>query len=130
MYIEQKTGKHAGEARIGRVTYSKSGRTIYYKDKVFLPTGGKGIYGNYDGYNRAAWDNWINKPIEQSGCCIPGYLGEFWISGPKKNGMDHHHAEPQWNDTVIDEDVWDEYWHDIRNLNVRSLNVASCGAVS
>ncbi|HZT41227.1 MAG TPA: hypothetical protein VFA07_03515 [Chthonomonadaceae bacterium] len=35
MYIERKAGRLIGEARIGRVTYSKSGRTIYYGGKMF-----------------------------------------------------------------------------------------------
>ena len=35
MYIEDKSNGLVGEARIGRVTFSKSGKTIYYKGKSF-----------------------------------------------------------------------------------------------
>jgi hypothetical protein len=49
MYIELKP-EHVlndrGPARIGRVTFSKTGRTLRYKDKEFQTLGGKGISGN------------------------------------------------------------------------------------
>ena len=35
MYIERKAGELTGEARIGRVTFSKTGRTLYYGGKAF-----------------------------------------------------------------------------------------------
>jgi hypothetical protein len=46
-YMELKTGYHGDDpARIGRMTFSQSGKTIYYKDKMFTRTGGQGILGN------------------------------------------------------------------------------------
>jgi hypothetical protein len=35
MYIERKAGNLTGPARIGRVTYSKTVATIYYRGKEF-----------------------------------------------------------------------------------------------
>src|SRR5205823_10851825 len=45
MYIELKQADHNdnGPARIGRVTFSKTGRTIYYKGKAFQSLKGSGI---------------------------------------------------------------------------------------
>jgi len=36
MYIERKAGSITGEARIGRVKFSKTGRTMYYDGKEFV----------------------------------------------------------------------------------------------
>lgn len=95
MYIELKThpGGHddCGPARIGRVSFSKSGRTLYYQGKSFqrahLPCG-----------------NYYDIETEN----------EYWISGPKKNGQDRY----PWASRApveIDEDVREEYWTVIRN---------------
>lgn len=92
MYLELKTGHDdKGPARIGRVSFSRSGRTIYYKDKKFLSIGGSGIGANYLDV--------------QSG-------EEYWISGPKRNGADRH----CWGSgpIEIDADVAEEYWQDVR----------------
>ncbi len=35
MYIEYKGDGLTGPARIGRVTFSKTGGTVYYRDKAF-----------------------------------------------------------------------------------------------
>jgi hypothetical protein len=114
MYIEQKTGDNAGEARIGRVRFSHTGRTLYYRDKVFVPAGGRGIYGNYYGHDRAAYEAHVNAKMTGPGP-IPGFLDEFWISGPKKNGQDRHPCE--WGGPVrVDEDAADEYWKEIRGV--------------
>lgn len=43
MYIEYKGSDLTGPARIGRVTYSKSGGTIYYGGKRFQSLKGAGI---------------------------------------------------------------------------------------
>jgi len=118
MYIEQKTGDNAGEARIGRVSFSRTGRTLYYRDKAFMSVGGKGIYGNYFGYDRVSFDKAVHAKMEMPGP-LCGFLGEFWISGPKRNGQDRHSCEPC-AAVIIDEDVADEYWKDIRRIERHS----------
>lgn len=89
MYIEDKSGGLIGPARIGRVTYSKSGRTLHY--------GGKTFYG-VSGYK-------YNHVDEETG-------DHYWISGPHKDGQDRLYGERI--PIEIDEDVREEYWRDIR----------------
>jgi hypothetical protein len=43
MYIEDKSGGLIGPARIGRVTFSKTGRTIYYRGRSFQSLKGLGL---------------------------------------------------------------------------------------
>ena len=90
MYIEDKSEGLDGPARIGRVTFSKSGRSVHYKDRTFRKIG-----SGYK-YNHIAEDNGDH----------------FWISGPRKDGADRLHggAKP----VEIDPDVEREYWNDIR----------------
>ena len=90
MYIERKGKKNHADnalARIGRVTFSRSGRTIYYEGKVF---------------SRAdlGCGNYIE---EESG-------DEYWISGCKRTGGDRLFPGL----IEIDEDVREEYWTEIR----------------
>jgi hypothetical protein len=92
MYIECKAGHLTGPARIGRVTYSKTGATIYYRGKEFRSLKGAGFKANY--YN-----------VENG--------EEYWISGPRKDGCDALYATNV--PTGIDDDVSDEYWMKIRN---------------
>jgi len=94
MYMEFKShGPHddRGEARIGRVAFTKSGKGILYRGKIFLRSRNAGC-GNY----------------------IDAETGEaYWISGPKKDGSDRFYwgkAAP----VLIDEDVREEYWTSIR----------------
>ena len=91
MYIEHKGGDLTGPGRIGRVTFSKTGRTIYYQGKSFRSLKGEGFKSNY-------------YEVE---------TGEhYWISGPKRNGCDQLY---QSNSPVkIDDDAREEYWRDIR----------------
>jgi hypothetical protein len=90
MYIECKAGALAGEARIGRVTFSKTGRTLYYQGQKFQSLKGKGFKSNY--YN-----------VETG--------KDYWISGPKREGGDRLYGSIP---VEIDEDVRTEYWEDIR----------------
>ncbi len=76
MYVEQKTdGDRSlgdqGPAEIGEVTFSKTGKTIYYKGKTFQRIKGGGVFGNYV-------------------CLEDG--NEYWISGVKKRGSNRHWA--------------------------------------
>ena len=102
MYIENKGGhttEHwwgsttlpanlTGPARIGRVTFSKTGRSLTYRGKGFSKA--NGFKANY--------------------VCETGEW--FWISGPKKRGGDALYATNI--PTEIDEDVREEYWTEIR----------------
>lgn len=48
MYLEAKDGLILGEkARIGWVRFSRSGRSIYYKDLSLVQAKGGGIRGNF-----------------------------------------------------------------------------------
>lgn len=95
MYIEDKSGGLVGPARIGRVTFSKSGKTIYYGGRGFQSLGGSGFKANY-----FAVDN-----------------GEhFWISGPRRDGQDALYGGK--GNVEIDEDVKEEYWREIRRQSV------------
>jgi hypothetical protein len=92
MYIENKSaGLSGGEARIGRVSFSKSGSTLYYRGRSFRSLKGTGFKANY--YDVETGE-------------------EFWISGPKRDGSDRLYGERV--PIQIDDDVRDEYWKDIR----------------
>ena len=101
MYIERKAGGLTGEGRIGRVTFSKTGATLYYQGLRFQSLKGAGFKANY--YELASGES-------------------YWISGPKKNGGDTLYGTGR---VQIDEDVREEYWRDIRKQPDRSReNVA------
>ena len=69
-YIELKSGfGDNGPAWIGLVSFSKSGKTIYFNGKGFQSLNGTGISGNY-------------FELETG--------NEYWISGVKKNMSDRH----------------------------------------
>lgn len=67
MYIENKSGENdlIGDARIGRMTFSKSGKSIHYKGLTFETLSGTGFKANY--FDVETGDH-------------------YWISGCKKNG--------------------------------------------
>ncbi|SBV98012.1 hypothetical protein [uncultured Dysgonomonas sp.] len=82
-YIELKSGySDNGPAWIGKVEFSKTGKTIYFNGQAFK--------GNGHGYARDI------------------QTGElYWISGIKKNGQDRHWAGS--GKIYIDKDIVDEY---------------------
>jgi hypothetical protein len=91
MYIESKGDGLTGPARIGRVTFSKTGATLRYAGREFQSLKGHGFKANY-------------FDVE---------MGEhYWISGPKKDGTDRLYGERL--PIEIDEDVREEYWTTIR----------------
>jgi hypothetical protein len=95
MYIESKAGGLVGPARIGRVTFSKTGATLHYAGKSFQSLKARGFKSNY-------------YEIESA--------EPYWISGPRKDGQDSLYATnvaPE-----VDEDVQDEYWTTIRGLPI------------
>ena len=91
MYIEYKGGGISGPARIGRVTFSKSGKSIYYRGRRFHTLSGAGFKANYF--------DWETRE-------------HYWISGCKKRGGDRLYS----GTVEIDEDVREEYWNEIRKL--------------
>jgi len=90
MYIEYKGEGLIGLARIGRVKFSKSGKSIHYNGQTFETLHGTGYKANY----------------------FDTETGEhYWISGCRKDGMDALYN----TEVEIDEDVLTEYWCNIRN---------------
>jgi hypothetical protein len=92
MYIECKTGTGAGSARIGRVTFNRTGRSLRYRGQLFRRIVGGGARSNH--IDEATGD-------------------EYWISGCKRRGGDRLHGSAA--AVEIDEDVREEYWRDIRH---------------
>src|SRR5262249_10951135 len=91
MYIECKGGGLNGWARIGRVTFSRTGATLYYSGKEFGKLGGRGSKANYSEI---------------------GTGEQYWISGPRRDGVDRLYKSDK--PVEIDEDVREEYWTEIR----------------
>lgn len=92
MYIECKADGLSGPARIGRVTFSKSGSSVYYRGQRFESLKGAGFKANFVRVDTRA---------------------QYWITGPKRDGSDRLYGERV--PIEIDEDVREEYWTDIRN---------------
>ncbi len=70
MYVELKTGHmDNGPAWIGRVTFSKTGQTIYSRGKSLRKIPGGGVSANYRDVDTGE---------------------QYWISGVKKNREDRH----------------------------------------
>ncbi len=87
MYVENKDGEIDGaHGRIGWVTFSRSGQTVYYLGKELAKAKGGGLRGNF-------FD------------CATGE--EYWVSGVKKRGTNAHWAE---NVAIaVDADARDAY---------------------
>ena len=90
MYIEDKSSGLEGIARIGRVYFSKTGKTMYYRGRRFQSLKGMGFKANY--YDLETGD-------------------EFWISGPKKDRNDRLYGGQL--GVEIDEDIREEYFKTI-----------------
>lgn len=92
MYIEDKSQGLDGPARIGRVTFSKTGRSLTYGGRTFQSLGGSGFKANY-------------ADVESG--------DQFWISGPRRDGKDRLY-EGSTKPVEVDDEVSAEYWRDIR----------------
>lgn len=88
MYIEAKHGL-TGPARIGRVRFSKTGKTVYYAGRKFQSLKGAGYKANFCDVVTGQW---------------------YWISKCRKDGQDALYP----GIVEIDEDVREEYWLTIR----------------
>lgn len=96
-YIEQKSGYNDnGPAWIGLVSFSKSGKTIYFNGQAFQSLNGNGISGNY-------------YEIESG--------NEYWISGIKKNQKDRHIYGT--GKIYVEKRILDEY---LKIINLPHLN--------
>ncbi|MES2793554.1 MAG: 1-deoxy-D-xylulose-5-phosphate synthase [Planctomycetota bacterium] len=91
MYLENKSGGLTGPGRIGRVSFSQTGKTIYYRGQAFQSLKGRGCKSNY-----------VEIATGQ----------EYWISGPRKDGRDQLYGGG--NTVSVDEDVAEEYWSTLR----------------
>lgn len=93
MYVENKDGYIDDySAHIGWVTFSKTGKTVYYLDKVLGRLKGGGTSGNH-------FD-------EETG-------EEYWVSGIKKRGSNMHWADS--TKVKINADAKEEYERIINN---------------
>ena len=92
MYIEDKSAGLDGPARIGRVTLSKTGRSLHYGGRTFQSLKGRGSKANYFDVETGE---------------------EFWISAPRKDGKDRLY-EGSSKPVEIDPDVEEEYWRNVR----------------
>jgi hypothetical protein len=106
MYIEMKP-RLAGPARIGRVTFSHTRRTIYYDGKKLQSLKGSGYKANYYNVESGMW---------------------YWISKCQKDGNDALYPAT----IEIDDDVREEYWTDIRKQpeNIHLIKFKSPGKYS
>lgn len=102
MYIESKASGLTGVARIGRVTYSKTGATIYYRSQAFRSLKGRGFKSNY--YDAQTGDH-------------------YWISGPRRDGADRLY--PSNIPVEVDDDVREQYWTDIRRQPGRKTHLST-----
>ena len=87
MYIEDKSDGLEGPARIGRVYFSKSKKTLYYRGQRFQSLGGSGFKANY-------FDTET--------------LAHYWISGPRKDRNDRLYGGHR--NVEIDDDVRSAYF--------------------
>ena len=93
MYIENKGDDGIlGVGHIGRVYFSKSGKSLYYKGKRFASLKGRGFKSNY--YDVDSGEH-------------------YWISGFKKNQSDKLYGGNK--GVKIDDDIRDEYLEIIRS---------------
>jgi hypothetical protein len=90
--VREDAGLH-GFARIGRVTFTRTGATLHYRGKSFQSLKGHGFKANYDDLETGE---------------------QYWISGPRKDGTDRLYKS-DWP-VEIDEDVREEYWTEIRKM--------------
>lgn len=92
MELKRRAGGHddRGPARIGRVRFNRTGKTLLYRGKRFQKGGTDSCANYHDVETREG----------------------YWISGPKENGRDRHRHGG--GPVEIDEDIREEYWTEIR----------------
>lgn len=100
MYLEDKSKGLNGPARIGRVRLSKTGETLYYGGRTFEALRNSGLKANFS-------DVETGQP--------------FWIAKARKGGDDRLYKGAG-DPPVIDDDVAEEYWRDIRGVSAPSAD--------
>lgn len=107
MYIEYKGDSLVGPARIGRVTFSQSRKTIYYNDRKLQSLKGAGYKANFFDAESGDW---------------------YWISNCRNDGQDTLYP----GIIKIDDDVRKEYWTVIRERTdlIKSTSIRSEGKYS
>lgn len=89
MYVEYKGDGLTGPARIGRVNFSQSRKTIYYNDCKLQSLKGVGYKANFFDAANGGW---------------------YWVSNCRTDGQDTLYP----GIVEIDDDVREEYWTSIR----------------
>lgn len=103
-YIEQKIDGVRGIGRIGFVSLSKTGKTIYYNSRALSSLKGSAAKANF----------FDNKTLE-----------EFWVSNPTLDGSDSLFPAV----IEIDENAREEYWIGVRGMpkNISAASFKSPG---
>jgi hypothetical protein len=86
MYVENKSFGLEGEARIGRVYFSKSRKTLYYRSMKFQSLKGRGNKSN--NFDIATGEH-------------------YWLSGPRKDQDNRLYGGNR--NVQIDSDIYEEY---------------------
>src|SRR5690606_33538843 len=94
VYVELKSGYAVnGPTWIGWGKFTRTGRSLYFHDKMLQACKGGGVAGNF----------------------IDVAMGEeYWVSGPKKNGRDRHRHGG--GSVLIDVDAAEVYWREVRGV--------------
>ena len=87
MYVENKS---TGVARISRVYFSRSGKSLYFDGKKLVSLKGRGFKSNF-------------MDIENG--------VHYWVSGPKKKGGNRLYGGDM--GLIVDSDVADEYYREL-----------------
>jgi hypothetical protein len=93
MYLEFKGSGLEGDARIGRVYFSKTGKTLYYRGLQFRSMKGRGFKANFRELTSGE---------------------EYWISGPRRDRDDRLYGGSR--GVKIDDDVRVEYQAYLRSI--------------
>ena len=103
-YVERKTDGLRGVGRIARVTFSKTGKTVYLGGKTLVPLAGFALKANF--FDEETFE-------------------EYWVSSPRKDGNDSLFPLI----IEIDDDAREEYWMEIRQTsgNVEQTSYKSSG---
>ncbi len=94
MYIEPKEGVASLDAHIGKVRFSKTGKTLKYNGREYQSLKGSGFKANYFDAGTGEW---------------------YWISKCRRDGNDGLYKTK----IFVDEDIRAEYWEGIRNMPER-----------